>query len=130
MVRLPLHGGSRAILGILWDPGRAEHPGDNGERRQETVSYWMYILASKPRGTLYVGVTNDLVRRIAEHRDGIVPGFTKTYNVKMLVYFEEHESLLEAIKREKQVKRWARSWKIELIRAKNADWRDLFDEIV
>ena len=94
------------------------------------MSYWMYILASKPRGTLYVGVTNDLVRRIAEHRDGIVPGFTKTYNVKMLVYFEEHESVLEAIKREKQVKRWARSWKIELIRAKNADWRDLFDEIV
>ena len=94
------------------------------------MSYWMYILASKPRGTLYVGVTNDLVRRIAEHRDGIVPGFTKTYNVKMLVYFEEHESVLEAIKREKQVKRWARAWKIELIRQKNPDWRDLFEEIV
>jgi putative endonuclease len=90
----------------------------------------VYILASKPRGTLYVGVTNDLVRRGAEHRDGLVPGFSKTYNVKMLVYFEEHESVLEAIKREKQVKRWARSWKIELIREKNPDWRDLFDEIV
>jgi predicted GIY-YIG superfamily endonuclease len=62
-------------------------------------------LASKPRGTLYVGVANDLVRRVAEHREGIVPGFTRTYNVKMLVYFEEHESVLEAIKREKQVKR-------------------------
>ena len=97
---------------------------------QEGVSYWMYILASKPRGTLYVGVTNDLVRRVAEHRDGLVPGFTKTYNVKMLAYFEEHESVLEAIKREKQVKRWARSWKVELIREKNPDWRDLFDEIV
>jgi putative endonuclease len=89
----------------------------------------VYILASKPRGTLYVGVTNDLVRRVAEHRDGMVPGFTKTYNVKMLVYFEEHEIVLEAIKREKQIKRWARSWKVELIREKNPEWRDLFDEI-
>ena len=94
------------------------------------MSYWMYILASKPRGTLYVGMTNDLVRRVAEHRDGIVPGFTKTHGVKMLVYFEEHESVLEAIKREKQVKRWVRSWKIELIREKNPEWRDLFGEIV
>jgi putative endonuclease len=90
----------------------------------------MYILASRPRGTLYVGVTNDLVRRVAEHRDGLVPGFTKTYNVKVLVYFEEYESVLEAIKREKQVKRWARSWKIELIREKNPEWHDLFDDIV
>jgi len=94
------------------------------------VSYWVYILASKPRGTLYVGVTNNLVRRVAEHRDGLVEGFTKGYHVKMLVYFEEHEDVNEAIKREKQVKRWARAWKIELIRQKNPDWRDLFEEIV
>ena len=94
------------------------------------MSYWVYILASKPRGTLYVGVTNDLLRRVAEHRDGLVPGVTKTYGVKMLVYFEEHASVLEAIKREKQVKRWARTWKIDLIREKNPEWRDLFDEIV
>ncbi|HEV8392609.1 MAG TPA: GIY-YIG nuclease family protein [Dongiaceae bacterium] len=90
----------------------------------------MYIVASKPRGTLYVGVTNDLVRRAAEHRDGAVPGFTKTYGVKMLVYFEEHESVLGAIEREKRIKRWARSWKIELIREKNPEWCDLFDEII
>lgn len=94
------------------------------------MSYWMYILASNPRGTLYVGVTNDLVRRVAEHREGLVPGFTKTYNVKMLVYFEEHESVLEAIKREKQVKRWARSWKIDLIRRNNPEWRDLFADVI
>ena len=94
------------------------------------MSYWVYILASKPRGTLYVGVTNDLVRRIADHRDGVVSGFTKTYNVKMLVYFEEHESVLDAIKREKRVKRWARAWKIALIHGKNPEWRDLFEEIV
>jgi putative endonuclease len=94
------------------------------------MSYWVYLLASKPRGTLYVGMTNDLVRRIAEHREGLVAGFTKTYNVKMLVYFEEHENVLEAIKREKLVKRWARAWKIDLIREKNPEWRDLFDEVI
>ena len=94
------------------------------------MSYWVYILASKPRGTLYVGVTNDLVRRVAEHRDGVVPGFTKTYGVKMLVYFEEHANVHEAIEREKRVKRWARDWKIALIREKNPEWRDLFDDIV
>jgi putative endonuclease len=93
------------------------------------VSYWVYILASKPRGTLYVGMTNDLVRRIAEHREGLVPGFTKAYDVKMLMYFEEHEGVLDAIKREKRIKRWARSWKIELIRENNPEWRDLFDDI-
>lgn len=94
------------------------------------MSYWVYILASRPRGTLYVGVTNDLVRRVAEHREGAVPGFTKTYGIKMLVYFEEHANVLEAIEREKRVKHWARGWKIELIRSENPDWRDLFDEIV
>ncbi len=88
-------------------------------RAAKAVSYWVYILASRPRGTLYVGVTNDLLRRVAEHRDGMVPGFTKTYGVKMLVYFEEHASVLEAIKREKQIKRWARSWKIELFARKS-----------
>jgi putative endonuclease len=94
------------------------------------MTAWVYILASKPRGTLYVGVTNDLVRRVAEHREGLVEGFTKQYGVKMLVYFEEHESIVAAIEQEKRLKRWARSWKIDLIRSKNPDWRDLFDEIV
>ncbi len=106
------------MLDIFWRSG------------QGALSYWVYILASKPRGTLYVGVTNDLVRRVAEHRDGDVPGFTKTYNVKMLVYFEERASVLDAIKREKRVKRWARAWKIALVREKNPEWRDLFAEIV
>jgi putative endonuclease len=90
----------------------------------------VYILASRPRGTLYVGVTNNLVRRVAEHRDGIVPGFTKEYGVKMLVYFEEHADVTEAIQREKRIKRWARNWKIALIRERNSEWRDLFDDIV
>lgn len=93
------------------------------------MSYWVYILASKPRGTLYVGVTNDLLRRISEHREGAVPGFTKDYNIKMLVYFEEHPDVEQAIAREKKLKRWARAWKIELIRTRNPDWDDLFGDI-
>ena len=93
------------------------------------MAYWVYILASKPRGTLYIGVTNDLVRRVSEHRDGAVPGFTKDYGVKLLVYFEEHADIEAAIEREKKLKRWARAWKIDLIRSKNPDWRDLFDDI-
>ena len=93
------------------------------------MSYWVYILASRPRGTLYVGVTNDLRRRVWEHREGVVEGFTKEYGVKMLVYFEQHDSIEAAIEREKRVKRWVRSWKIDLIRSKNPDWRDLYDDI-
>ena len=93
------------------------------------MSYWVYILASRPRGTLYVGVANDLRRRVWEHREGVVEGFTKEYGVKMLVYFEQHDSIEAAIEREKRVKRWVRSWKIDLIRSKNPDWRDLYDDI-
>ena len=88
-----------------------------------------YILASKPRGTLYVGVTSDLLRRIVEHREGLVEGFTKQYSVKMLVYFEAHESIVAAMEREKRLKRWARAWKIDLIRSTNPNWRDLFEDI-
>ena len=92
--------------------------------------FWVYILASQPGGTLYVGVTNDLVRRIFEHREGLVQGFTKRYGVKMLVYFEQHETAIAAIQREKNIKHWSREWKIDLIVSKNPDWRDLYDEIV
>jgi putative endonuclease len=92
--------------------------------------FWVYILASQPGGTLYVGVTNDLVRRIFEHREGLVRGFTKRYGAKMLVYFEQHETAIAAIQREKNIKHWSREWKIDLIVSKNPDWRDLYDEIV
>ena len=92
--------------------------------------FWVYILASQPGGTLYVGVTNDLVRRIFEHREGLVRGFTKRYGVKMLVYFEQHETAIAAIQREKNIKHWSREWKIDLIVSKNPDWRDQYDEIV
>jgi putative endonuclease len=94
------------------------------------MSHWVYILASKPGGTLYVGVTNDLVRRIYEHREGLADGFTKRYDVKSLVYFEPHETITTALQREKNIKHWSREWKIDLIVGYNPDWRDLYEEIV
>jgi putative endonuclease len=93
------------------------------------MAYWVYILASKPGGTLYVGVTNDLVRRTYEHRNGIAAGFTRRYGVKTLVYFEQYDDPAIAIQREKNIKHWSREWKIDLIVAANAEWRDLYDEI-
>jgi putative endonuclease len=94
------------------------------------MSYWVYILANHAGGTLYVGVTNDLVRRTYEHRNGIVPGFTKRHDVKQLVYYEQHDSAQAAIQREKNIKHWPREWKIDLIVSLNANWRDLYDDIV
>ena len=85
----------------------------------------VYLLASRRHGTLYVGVTSDLIKRIAEHRDGLIEGFTKDYGVKRLVWFEQHATMEAAILREKRIKKWKREWKINLIREKNADWRDL-----
>lgn len=92
-------------------------------------TYWVYILASRPRGTLYVGMTNNLVRRIYLHREGLVPGFTKQYGVKLLVYYEQHATALAAIQLEKNVKHWPRTWKIDLVISMNPDWYDLYDGI-
>jgi putative endonuclease len=78
-------------------------------------SFWVYILASRPRGTLYIGVTSDLIRRVFEHREGAVAGFSKQHNIKMLVYYEQHATALGAIQREKNIKHWSRDWKIKLI---------------
>ena len=88
----------------------------------------VYILASKPNGTLYVGVTSDLVRRIEAHRSHAIAGFTRKYKVEQLVYFELHDDMLEAIQREKRMKKWNRAWKIELIEKTNPDWSDLSDQ--
>lgn len=93
-------------------------------------SYWVYILASRRNGTLYVGVTNDLLRRISEHRNGLVPGFTLRHNVKQLVYCEHHHDINEAILREKRIKRWRRAWKLELIERSNPQWRDLWLDLL
>jgi putative endonuclease len=87
--------------------------------------YFVYILASQRNGTLYVGFTNDLSRRINEHKAGLVSGFTRKYGVSKLVYVEEYSSILEARARERTLKRWRRAWKIQLIEKDNPDWRDL-----
>ena len=92
-------------------------------------TYFLYILASRKNGTLYVGVTNQLLRRVQEHREGLLLGFTKKYAVKLLVYFEVHNDINEAIAREKRIKRWLRVWKINLIEQKNPQWRDLWLEL-
>ena len=87
-------------------------------------AFYVYILASRYRGTLYVGVTNDLSRRVGEHRSGLVPGFTRKYKVHRLVYYEEFGSILEARDRERAIKRWRREWKFKLIEDANPRWRD------
>jgi putative endonuclease len=91
--------------------------------------FFVYILASKRNGTLYIGVTNNLPRRIGEHKAKLVPGFTRKYGVDLLVYIEAFDSILEARAREHSLKRWRRAWKIELIEKLNPDWRDLTDQL-
>ena len=91
-------------------------------------AYIVYILASKRNGTLYVGVTSDLVARVYEHKHGIFPGFTKRYRVHLLVYYEIFDDIYCAIRREKQLKKWNRQWKIELIEKHNPKWEDLYGE--
>ena len=91
--------------------------------------YFVYILASGHYGTLYVGVTNDLVRRVWEHKEGFVEGFTKEYGLHRLVWYEVHDSIYEAITREKRIKKWNRDWKVNLIQAFNPDWVDLYGAI-
>ena len=93
------------------------------------ATYFVYILTNQPRGTLYVGVTNDLVRRIHEHREGAVPGFTKRYGLKQLVHFERNDDPATAIQREKNIKHWSRVWKLDLVASSNPQWRDLYTDI-
>ena len=91
---------------------------------------YIYILASKRNGTLYTGVTSDLPRRIYEHKNDLADGFSSRYEVKILVYAEAHDTMESAIRREKCIKKWRRSWKIELIESANSEWRDLSLEFV
>jgi putative endonuclease len=92
--------------------------------------FWVYILASKRNGTLYIGVTSDLAKRVWEHKNGVVRGFTDRYGVNKLVYCEPFGDAESAIGREKQMKKWRRTWKIQLIEDSNPEWKDLYDEIV
>jgi putative endonuclease len=91
--------------------------------------YYVYILASRRNGTLYIGVTNDLVRRVWEHKNDLIDGFTKRYGVHILVWYEVADTALAAITREKQLKKWYRGWKLELIEGMNPEWRDLYSDI-
>ena len=92
-------------------------------------SFYVYIMCSKPNGTLYVGSTSDLVKRVWEHKNNFISGFTARYNVHKLAYYEIHDTYVEAARREKRFKNWCRQWKINLIEEMNPSWRDLFDEI-
>ena len=92
--------------------------------------FYVYILASKRNGTLYTGVTSDLIQRVWQHKNNMVEGFTKKYNVKTLVYYEVHESAESALTREKRIKRWRRAWKLRLIEDNNPEWKDLYEQIV
>ena len=99
-----------------------------GNDKNETMTqhnYYVYIMASQRNGTLYIGVTNDIERRVAEHKQGLVEGFTEKYGVKQLVYLELFSNIEDAIRREKQLKKWNRAWKIDLIEKRNPDWIDL-----
>ncbi|HSX32018.1 MAG TPA: GIY-YIG nuclease family protein [Candidatus Saccharimonadales bacterium] len=91
---------------------------------------FVYILASKRNGTLYIGVTSDLTRRIWQHKERMTEGFTKTYDIGLLVWFEECTSIEDAILREKRLKKWERSWKLKLIEHDNPEWIDLYDSIL
>ena len=90
----------------------------------------VYILASKRNGTLYIGVTSNLQKRAWEHKNDVIEGFTKQYRVHLLVYYELHDDMVSAITREKQIKKWNRAWKLELIEEQNPDWKDLWEETV
>ena len=92
--------------------------------------YFVYIMTNKKNGILYVGVTNNLLRRVYEHKNNMIKGFTSRYNLHYLVYYETVEDINSAIKREKQLKAWNRDWKIKLIEKNNPDWRDLYEELI
>jgi putative endonuclease len=93
------------------------------------MAYYVYILASRRDGATYVGMTNDLVRRVFEHRQKAVPSFASKYNIAQLVWFEIYEDPISAISREKELKKWKRSWKVRLIEAENPQWLDLYESI-
>lgn len=92
--------------------------------------YYVYILASKRNGTLYIGVTDDLIKRGYQHKNNLVEGFTKRYKIHMLVHYETTPDVMSAIQREKQLKRWKRKWKLELIEKDNPEWRDLYEDLI
>lgn len=106
-------------------PRKRESPSKMREHR-----YYTYIMASRPQGALYIGVTGDLIKRVYEHKNGITKGYTEKYKCNMLVWYEEYSDVEQAILREKRMKKWNRDWKIELIERDNPEWRDLYPLLV
>ena len=106
-------------------------PGIHGLQRggMRARGGWVYIMTNRPNGTLYLGVTSDIARRAWEHREGLVEGFTKRYDLTRLVYVERHEEIATAIQRERTMKHWPRAWKVRLIRKQNPDWDDLYETL-
>jgi len=118
---------------VFWIPAFAGMTKEHTSWSTPSVTmkqYYVYILSSKRNGTLYISVTNDLIKRIYEHKNDLVDGFTKQYQVHSLVYFEIHTNINEAIKREKSMKKWLRKWKLELIEKNNPNWIDLYELLV
>ena len=105
-------------------------PAEAGIHNQAMKQYYVYILASKRNGMLYIGVTNNLLKRVNDHKNNIIKGFTQKYNVHKLVYYEPYRYIRDAINREKRMKKWNRQWKINLIEKDNPLWKDLFDRLV
>jgi putative endonuclease len=107
-------------------------PANGGIQREEAVDKQpvVYILASKRNGTLYIGMTSDLIKRIWEHKNNLIEGFAKRYSVHNLVWYEAHENMESAILREKKLKEWSRTWKLELIESSNPNWNDLYNTIL
>jgi putative endonuclease len=97
--------------------------------QQDAMGGWVYMMTNRPNGTLYVGVTSDLERRVGEHRAGLIEGFTKRYGLKRLVYAERHDDIRTAIQRERNMKHWPRAWKLDLILQQNPDWDDLYEPV-
>jgi len=123
-------GGPKDRTRNLEIPGSCcARPGMTVERAEGVMSHYVYILASRKDGAIYIGVTNDIIRRIYEHRTKAVPGFTSKYNITRLVWFEIYDDPISAISREKELKKWKRSWKVQLIETNNPQWDDLYDSI-
>jgi putative endonuclease len=108
---------------------RRRRPGEGRGPMPMIEAAYVYLLTNCRYGTLYVGVTSDLIKRIWQHRQGFVDGFAKHHDLRVLVWYEQHVSMVEAITREKQIKRWHRDWKVNLIQATNPNWNDLYEQI-
>jgi putative endonuclease len=121
--------GPNLVDAIFRRLGVGRGPISRVEREMDRYFY-VYILTNRRYGTLYVGITNDLVRRVWEHRNNAVPGFTREHELHRLVWYEQHATALEAIRQEKLIKKWHRDWKVNLVQRMNPDWEDLFESIV